>query len=59
MTAHAEVVRDETGIRAGLAELEAIDARTARVGVQPNIAGFQDLAHALHLKAMLSLHVLR
>lgn len=51
MTAHAGVVRDESGIRASLAELEAVEARIARVGVHPDIAGFQDLAHALELKA--------
>ncbi len=51
MTAHAGVVRNEAGIRAGLAELEAIEARIAHVGVHRDIAGFQDLAHALDLKA--------
>jgi succinate dehydrogenase / fumarate reductase flavoprotein subunit len=51
MTAHAGVVRDETGIRAGLSELSAIDARIAHVSVHPDLAGFQDLAHAFDLKA--------
>jgi succinate dehydrogenase / fumarate reductase flavoprotein subunit len=51
MTARAGVVRDETGIRAGLAELDAIEARIARVGVHPDLAGYHDLAHAFDLKA--------
>jgi succinate dehydrogenase / fumarate reductase flavoprotein subunit len=51
MTRHAGVLRDERGLRAGLAELEAIEARTADVGVHPDIAGHQDLAHAFDLKA--------
>jgi succinate dehydrogenase / fumarate reductase flavoprotein subunit len=51
MTVHAGVVRDEAGILAGLAELAAIEARIARVGVHPDLAGFQDLAHAFDLKA--------
>ena len=53
MTAHAGVVRDETGIRAGLAELTALDARIAQVSAHPDLAGFQDLAHAFDLKASL------
>ena len=51
MTAHAGVVRDEAGILAGLAELAAIEARITQVGVHPDLAGFQDLAHAFDLKA--------
>jgi succinate dehydrogenase / fumarate reductase flavoprotein subunit len=51
MTVHAGVVRDEAGILAGLAELAAIEGRIARVGVHPDLAGFQDLAHAFDLKA--------
>ena len=39
MTEHAGVVRDEGGLRAGLAELDAIEARMADVGVHPDIAG--------------------
>jgi len=53
MTEHAGVVRDEEGILAGLAELEAIDAKMAHVGVHPDLAGYQDLAHAFDLKASL------
>ena len=51
MTEHAGVVRSETGILAGIAELDAIDARIADVGVHPDLAGFHDLAHAFDLKA--------
>ncbi|MFD3374059.1 MULTISPECIES: L-aspartate oxidase [unclassified Streptomyces] len=51
MTEHAGVVRDEGGLRAGLAELAEIDARMENVGIHPDIAGFQDLAHAFDLKS--------
>ncbi|MQY13547.1 Succinate dehydrogenase flavoprotein subunit [Streptomyces sp. RB5] len=51
MTEHAGVVRDETGLRAGLAELTAIEKRMEDVGVHPDIAGYQDLAHAFDLKS--------
>ncbi|MFF9332332.1 L-aspartate oxidase [Streptomyces albogriseolus] len=51
MTEHAGVVRNEEGLRTGLAELTAIEKRMEDVGVHPDIAGFQDLAHAFDLKA--------
>ncbi|WP_327365338.1 L-aspartate oxidase [Streptomyces sp. NBC_01217] len=51
MTEHVGVVRDETGLRRGLAELDVIEARIADAGVHPDIAGFQDLAHAFDLKS--------
>lgn len=51
MTEHAGVVRDEAGLRAGLAELDDIETRMADVGIHPDIAGFQDLAHAFDLKS--------
>jgi succinate dehydrogenase / fumarate reductase flavoprotein subunit len=51
MTEHAGVVRDEAGLLAGLAELDAIEARIADIGVHPDIAGYQDLAHAFDLKS--------
>ncbi|MEB4613648.1 L-aspartate oxidase [Leucobacter sp. M11] len=51
MTEHAGVVRDEAGLRAGLAKLDEIEDRMNRVGIHPDIAGFQDLAHAFDLKA--------
>jgi succinate dehydrogenase / fumarate reductase flavoprotein subunit len=53
MTEHAGVVRDETGLSTGLAELDEIEDRLKRIGVHPDIAGFADLAHAFDLKASL------
>ena len=53
MTEHAGVVRDEQGLVAGLRELDEIEVRTKQVGIHPDIAGFQDLAHAFDLKASL------
>jgi len=53
MTEHAGVVRDEQGLTAGLRELDEIEARTQEIGVHPDIAGFQDLAHAFDVKASL------
>ncbi|MEV0890197.1 FAD-binding protein [Promicromonospora sp. NPDC050262] len=53
MTEHAGVVRDEEGLVTGLRELDEIEARTQEIGVHPDIAGFQDLAHAFDLKASL------
>ncbi|MFD1271608.1 hypothetical protein ACFQ51_05345 [Streptomyces kaempferi] len=49
MTEHAGVVRHEEGLRAGLAELAEIEKRMEKVGVHPDIAGYQDLAHAFDL----------
>ncbi|MGW3350881.1 L-aspartate oxidase [Nonomuraea rubra] len=51
MTEHAGVVRDESGLLKGLEELAAVEARMADVGVHPDLAGFQDLAHAFDLKS--------
>lgn len=51
MTEHAAVVRDEDGLTSGLAELDAIEERMTDIGVHPDIAGFQDLAHAFDLKS--------
>ncbi|WP_432875797.1 L-aspartate oxidase [Kribbella sp. CA-245084] len=51
MTARAGVVRDEHGLNAGLSELVELEERMKQVGVHPDIAGFQDLAHAFDLKA--------
>ncbi|MET0871783.1 MAG: FAD-binding protein [Paeniglutamicibacter terrestris] len=49
MTEHAGVVRDEDGLKAGLAKLTQIEARMENVGIHPDIAGYQDLAHAFDL----------
>ncbi|NUL49089.1 FAD-binding protein [Cellulosimicrobium funkei] len=51
MTEHAGVVRSEAGLSAGLAELDSIETRVQDVGIHPDIAGYQDLAHAFDLKA--------
>ncbi len=51
MTEHAGVVRSEEGLRQGLAELDLIEGRMEDVGIHPDIAGFQDLAHAFDLQA--------
>jgi succinate dehydrogenase / fumarate reductase flavoprotein subunit len=53
MTEHAGVVRDEQGLVAGLRELDEIEVRAKEIGIHPDIAGFQDLAHAFDLKASL------
>lgn len=51
MTEHAGVVRDEAGLGTGLGELDEVEERMRNVGVHPDIAGYQDLAHAFDLKA--------
>jgi succinate dehydrogenase / fumarate reductase flavoprotein subunit len=51
MTEHCGVVRDEIGLRAGLARLAEIEACIPEIGVHPDLAGFQDLAHAFDLKS--------
>lgn len=51
MTEHAGVVRDEAGLRKGLSELDEIEERMKDVGIHPDPAGFQDLAHAFDLKS--------
>ncbi len=51
MTEYAGVVRDEAGLVRGLAELDVVEERVASVGVHPDLAGYQDLAHAFDLKA--------
>ncbi|MGA4538977.1 L-aspartate oxidase [Uniformispora flossi] len=50
MTEHAGVVRDETGLLRGLVELDATENRMADLGIHPDIAGYQDLAHAFDLR---------
>ena len=51
MTNRAGVVRDVSGLLAGISELAEIEERMTKVGVHPDIAGFQDLAHAFDLKS--------
>lgn len=50
MSEHAGVIRNDEGLRAGLAKLDAVEARMPDLAVHPDIAGFDDLAHALDLK---------
>ena len=50
MTEHAGVIRNEEGLRIGLTKLDAVEARLPDLAVHPDIAGFDDLAHALDLK---------
>jgi len=51
MTERAGVVRDEAGLRAGLAALDDLEGRIAHIGLHPDIASFRDLAQAFELKA--------
>ncbi len=51
MCEHCAVVRSDAGLREALAKLERIEARTAAIEVHPDIAGFQDLARAFHLRS--------
>jgi succinate dehydrogenase / fumarate reductase, flavoprotein subunit len=47
------VVRSEDGLRAGLARLDEVAARARDLEVRPDIAGYDDLAHALDLQGSL------
>jgi succinate dehydrogenase / fumarate reductase flavoprotein subunit len=51
MTARAGVVRDADGLHRGLLELSAIEGQFSALGVHPDLAGFQDVAHAFDLRA--------
>lgn len=53
MSEHAGVIRTEEGLREGLTELADVEARMPQLGVHPDIAGYDDLAHALDLKGSL------
>jgi succinate dehydrogenase / fumarate reductase flavoprotein subunit len=53
MTEHAGVVRDEHGLQKGLVRLDDITSATKSIGVHPDLAGFQDLAHAFDLRSSL------
>jgi succinate dehydrogenase / fumarate reductase flavoprotein subunit len=48
------VVRDETGLRTGLSELETIRAAAADIDVRPGAEGWTDLALALDLRSGLA-----
>ena len=49
MSDHAGVVRSEESLLAGLAKLTDLESRAEHIGVHPDIAGFDDLAHAYDL----------
>jgi succinate dehydrogenase / fumarate reductase flavoprotein subunit len=49
MTEHAGVVRTEEGLREGLEKLGRLEERAKNVTAHPDIAGFDDLAHAFDL----------
>lgn len=51
MTEYAGVVRDETGLRTGLAELAIVAEQSKDVGVHVDISGYQDLAHSFDLRS--------
>jgi succinate dehydrogenase / fumarate reductase, flavoprotein subunit len=53
MSEFGGVVRSEDGLRAGLARLDAVAARARDVEVRPDIAGYDDLAHAVDLQGSL------
>ncbi|MDF1602038.1 FAD-dependent oxidoreductase [Nocardioides sp. YIM 152315] len=54
MTERAGVVRDEAGLKAGISELAEAEDRTAAIGVHPDLAGYQDLAHAFDLRSSIT-----
>jgi succinate dehydrogenase / fumarate reductase flavoprotein subunit len=49
MTEHAGVVRTEEGLKTGLGKLADLEERAGFVTAHPDIAGFDDLAHAYDL----------
>ena len=49
MTEHAGVVRSEAGLGEGLSRLDALTERAGQLTAHPDIAGFDDLAHAFDL----------
>jgi succinate dehydrogenase / fumarate reductase flavoprotein subunit len=49
MTAHAGVVRTEQGLAEGLEKIAVLEQRAKNVTAHPDIAGFDDLAHAFDL----------
>lgn len=53
MSEHAGVIRSEEGLLQGLTKLDAVQARLPDLAVHPDIAGFDDLAHALDLMGSL------
>ncbi|MDX6688756.1 MAG: succinate dehydrogenase / fumarate reductase, flavoprotein subunit [Solirubrobacteraceae bacterium] len=54
MWEHCAVIRSDHGLRTALSKLDEIEARTARIEVHPDIAGFEDLARAFHLRSAIA-----
>ena len=50
MSEHAGVVRSEGGLETGLRKLDEVEQAVGAMEVRPDIAGFDDLAHAFDLK---------
>jgi succinate dehydrogenase / fumarate reductase flavoprotein subunit len=53
MWEYAGVMRTQERLRQGLAKVAELKAATAKVDVRPSAEGYQDLAHALDLRASL------
>ncbi|WP_251153498.1 FAD-binding protein [Cellulosimicrobium sp. Marseille-Q4280] len=53
MSAHAGVVRSEDGLTEGLRRLGEVEGRSGDVVAHPDIAGYDDLAHAFDLQGSL------
>lgn len=53
MTEHAGVVRSEQGLREGLEKISRLEERARNVTAHPDVAGFDDLAHAFDLRGSL------
>ena len=53
MSEYCGVVRSESGLRDGLARLEEVATRARDLEVRPDIAGYDDLAHAFDLQGSL------
>ncbi len=49
MSEHAGVVRSEAGLKTALEQLAELDERAKNVSTHPDIAGYDDLAHAFDL----------
>ncbi|MBA3245235.1 MAG: FAD-dependent oxidoreductase [Actinobacteria bacterium] len=53
MSECAGVIRSQAGLREGLARLDDVAARAGAMEVRPDIAGYDDLAHAFDLQGSL------
>lgn len=51
MTDHVAVVRDEEGLTTALEKIKELEGELDKIGIHPDIAGYQDVAHAFDLKA--------